>query len=59
MIFNEEQLMIQRLSDRVADLESELKECRSENQELLSMEAYHKGQWRPLQVVIADLKEKP
>ncbi len=56
MRFNEDQLTIQRLSDKVADLEAELSEYRSENQELLSMEAYHKGQSRPLRDVIADLE---
>ncbi len=56
MIFTEDQLTIQRLSDRIAELEAELSECKCENQELLSMDAYHKGQSRPLRDVIADLE---
>ncbi len=49
MNFNEDQLTIQRLSDKITELESELEECRN-------MEAYYKGQCQPLQDVIDNLK---
>ncbi len=58
MRFNKEQLTIQRLYDKIADLVIELSKCRSENQELLSMEAYYKVQSQPLQDVIDNLKKK-